>query len=105
MPDALPTLEHQRAGLAQRIVELGDMRPGSITGTGGRCGKPGCHCDRPNDPGHAPHPRLTYKRDGKTVTESFPSRAAQRKAEREIAAFREFQEVSRSFVAVNEKIC
>ena len=105
MPDVLRALEHERAALAQKIVELGDMRPGSITGTGGRCGKPGCHCNQTKDPGHAPHPRLTYKRDGKTVTESFLSPAAQRKTEREIAAFREYQQVSRSFIAVNEKIC
>jgi hypothetical protein len=38
------------------------------------------------------------------VTESFPSPAAQRKAENEIAAFRQYQELSRSFVAVNEQI-
>jgi hypothetical protein len=81
------------------------MRPGSISSTGGRCGNPTCHCHQPNDPGHAPHPRLTYKNDGKTITESFSSPAAQRKVECEIAAFRDYQELSRSFVVVNEKIC
>jgi hypothetical protein len=99
------TLEQQRSSLLQQISELGDFRPGSITGTGGRCGNPTCHCHRANDPGHAPHPRLTYKSNGKTVTESFPSPAAQRKAEAEIASFRQYQELSRSFVTVNEQIC
>jgi hypothetical protein len=84
---------------------LGDFRPGSITGTGGRCGNRNCHCHRPDDLGHAPHPRLTYKRDGKTVTESFSTPAAQRKAEVEIQTFRTFQELSPSFVLVNEQIC
>lgn len=105
MPASLSTLEQQRSSLLQQISELGDFRPGSITGTGGRCGSPSCHCHRPNDPGHAPHPRLTYKVNGKTVTECFPSPAAQRKAETEIAAFRQYQELSRSFVAINEEIC
>jgi len=49
--------------------------------------------------------RLTYKVDGKTVTESFSSPAAQRKTEQEIAAFRDYQQLSRKFVDVNEKIC
>ena len=98
MPDSISALEQQRTSILHRISELGDLRPGSITGTGGRCGNPTCHCHQPNDPGHAPHPRLTYKRDGKTVTESFPSPAAQRKAEHEIAAFRDYQELSRAFV-------
>lgn len=105
MPESLRQLEQQRAGLLQQISELGDFRPGSITGTGGRCGNPGCHCHRPNDPGHSPHPRLTYKLNGKTVSESFASAAAQRKAEREIDAFRGWQQLSRSFIEVNERIC
>lgn len=105
MPIPLSTLEQQRSSLLQQISELGDFRPGSITGTGGRCGTPSCHCHRPNDPGHAPHPRLTYKVNGKSVTESFASPAAQRKAEAEVAAFRRFQQWSRSFVEVNEQIC
>lgn len=105
MPDSLPALEKQRTHLLEQFRQLGDFRPGSITSTGGRCGNPRCHCHRQGDPGHAPHLRLTYKADGKTVTESFSSPAAHRKAEREIAAFRRYQELSRAFVAVNEKIC
>jgi len=105
MPIPLSTLEQQRSSLLQQISALGDFRPGSITGTGGRCGTPSCHCHRPNDPDHALHPRLTYKVNGKSVTESFASPAAQRKAEAEVAAFRRFQQLSRSFVEVNEQIC
>src|SRR2546430_2732795 len=105
MDESLATLEQKRSSLLQQISNLGDFRPGSITGTGGRCGCQSCRCHRPNDPGHGPHPRLTYKLDGKTVTESFPSPAAQRKAETEIDNFRQYQEMSRAFVAVNEQIC
>ncbi len=105
MPDALSVLEAQRRSLLQQISQLGDFRPGSITATRGRCGNPGCHCHQPGERGHGPTPRLTSKVRGKTVTESFPTPAAQRKAEREIAAFRQYQQLSRAFVAVNEKIC
>lgn len=101
----LNDLEQQRSALLRQISGLGDFRPGSITRTGGRCGCPSCHCHRDNHPGHPPHPRLTYKVNGKSVTESFPSPAAQRKAEGEIATFRRYQELHRSFVAVNENIC
>jgi hypothetical protein len=105
MPESLVDLEQQRTAVLRQISQLGDFRPGSITGTGGRCGNPGCHCHRANDPGHAPHARLTYKQGGKTVTESFATPAAQRKAEREIEAFRRYQQLERSFVEVNDKIC
>ncbi len=105
MSESLAELEQQRAAVLREISELEDFRPGSITGTGGRCGSPGCHCHRPGDPGHSPHPRLTYKVNGKTVTESFPTPAAQRKAEREIETFRRYRQLERTFVEVNEKIC
>ena len=105
MTDPLNTLEQRRAALLQEVAALGDLRPGSISATGGRCGNPRCHCHRPDDPGHGPHLRLTYKVNGKSVSESFASPAAERKVRREIQAFRRYQELSRSFVEVNEQIC
>jgi hypothetical protein len=39
------------------------------------------------------------------ISEALPSPASVRKAEREIAEFRKFQQLSRSFLDVNEKIC
>ena len=105
MSNSLSALEHQRLALLRQISQLGDFRPGSITTTTGRCGNPNCHCHQPSDPGHGPNFRLTYKVDAKTVTESFPSPAARRKAEREIAEYRQWQQWSRNFVEVNTAIC
>ncbi len=48
---------------------------------------------------------MTYKANGKTVTESFPTPAGQHKVEREIETFRRYRQLERSFVEVNEKIC
>src|SRR5206468_7534820 len=81
MPQSLPDLEQRREQIAQRIAELGDLRPGSITATSGRCGKPECRCHQPGQPGHGPHFRLTYKVDGKTISEALPTPAAIQKAE------------------------
>jgi hypothetical protein len=105
MPDSLLDLEKRRSEVLAEISALGDFRPGSISATGGRCGTPNCHCHKPDDPGHGPNVRLTYKVEGKTVTESFANPAAQRKAERELAGFRRYQELSRTYVDVNSQIC
>jgi hypothetical protein len=59
-----------------RSGTLGDLRSGSICAVARRCGKPGCHCAKPNGPGHHPQTRLTSKLEGKTVAESFSSPAA-----------------------------
>jgi hypothetical protein len=105
MPDPLPALEKRRADLLAQISQLADFRPGSITATQGRCGNPHCHCHRPGEPGHGPNLRLTYKVDGKTVTESFATPAAQRKAQREVAEFARYRELSRALIEVNVQIC
>jgi len=105
MAQSLAELEQQRSLLAAQLAQLGDLRPGSVTGVIRRCGKPTCHCAQADDPGHGPTLRLTYKVHGKTITETLPTPASVRKAEREIVEFRKFQELSRSFVEVNEKIC
>ena len=105
MPNTLLQLEQQRSRLLAGLAQLGDLRPGSVTGIVRRCGKPTCHCARPNDAGHGPTLRLTYKAQGKTISEALPTPAAVRKAEREIAEFRKFQALSRSFLETNEQIC
>ena len=105
MADTLPALESQRFEIHRKISALGDMRTGSITTTGGRCGHPNCHCRKDGDPGHGPFYRLTRKLAGKTVTETFASPAALKKAQGEVAEFHRFRELSQSLVAVNEEIC
>jgi hypothetical protein len=105
MADSLTALEARRSGIQQEISGLGDMRSGSITATGGRCGNPGCHCRKEGDPGHGPFYRLTRKIRGKTVTETFATPIALRKAQSEVAEFHRFRELSQSLLDVNEKIC
>jgi len=87
-PTSLTDLEQQRSELVLEFAQLKDLRPGSVTGIVRRCGKPTCHCAQPDDPGHGPTLRLTYKVEGKTVSEALPTPAAVRKAEQEIAEFR-----------------
>ncbi len=105
MSHSLSALEIQRATIQRQISQLGDMRAGSITTTGGCCGNPHCHCHQKDDPGHGPFHRLTRKLDGRTVTETFSTPAALRKAQKEVAAYHRFRELSRDLLAVNEKIC
>jgi len=105
MSTILATLETDRSKLLEAFLRLGDLRPGSITAVVRRCGKPSCHCAKPNDPGHDPQFRLTRRVAGKTVTETFPSPAALRKAQQEVAEFHRLQKLRDDLVGVNEKIC
>jgi hypothetical protein len=105
LPESLTELQKQRSTVVAQFARLGDFRPGCVTGIVRRCGKPTCHCAQPDDPGHGPTLRLTYKAQGKTISKALPTPAAVRKAEQEITEFRRFQELSRTLVEINEKIC
>jgi len=105
MPDELADLKRRRNELLKEVAALGQFRSGSVTALVRPCGKPGCRCSEPDDPGHGPNLRLTYKVSGKTRSESLPSQSAIRKARREIATFRRFQQWNREFVEVNARIC
>jgi hypothetical protein len=102
---SLSVLENRRTELLRALAKLNDMRPGSIVGAVWRCGKPTCHCAQPEDPGHGPNLRLTYKWHGKTVTQALPTPSAVRKAQQEIAEFRNYQELSRELVEISEQVC
>ena len=105
MQESLNDLELRRSRLGEQICKLGDFRSGSIGAIVRRCGKPGCRCAQPADPGHGPNLRLTYKLNGRTYSEGLPTMPAKRKAQREIAEFRNFQKLCRELIDVNAKIC
>ena len=105
MSISLSELERKRSQLQSQIALLGDFRAGSITGTGGQCGSPRCHCHNPDDPGHGPYFRLTRKVEGKTITETFSSDTARRKAQQEVDEFHRFRRLSAELLEVNEQIC
>jgi hypothetical protein len=105
MSDPELQLEKQRAELLKRISSVGDLRRGSITTTSGKCGKPTCHCAKPGSAGHGPNYRLTRKVQGKTVTETFSSPLALKKAQCEVAEFHKFQDLCEQVVVVSEQLC
>jgi len=105
LPDSLPALEAQRTQILRQICALGDLRPGSISAVVRRCGKPTCHCAKPNDPGHDPQLRLTRSVNGKTVAESFASPAAFEKAHAEVHEYQRWQRLCAELVDLSERIC
>ena len=105
MPDSLPALEERRSPIVLTIAQLGDFRRGSIHASFRRCGNPHCARARDDHPVHGSQVRLAYKVRGKSVQQTLSHPSQRRKAEREVAAFGRFQQLSAELVAVNERIC
>ncbi len=104
MAQSLADLEATRTALLQQFLSLGDFRPGTVSASRRRCGKPSCHCAQPDSAGH-PQFRLLRKVRGKTVAESFPTPAAFRQAAEQVSEYHRFQDLIAELTAVNEQIC
>jgi len=66
--EPLDELERRRAELYARLAGTGDFRPGGVSETWRRCGKPNCACARPDHPGHGPRYLWTRSAGGRTRT-------------------------------------
>lgn len=53
-----------------KLMEIGDMRPGSLSKQYNVCGNPTCRCKDPEKPKrHGPYHQLSYTHRGKHTTE------------------------------------
>jgi len=105
MPQSHDALEDKRQKLLEQILQIGDMRQGSLTEVYRSCGKPNCHCASPGDPGHGPYYAFTRKVGGKTETMQLRAGPVLTKIEREVKGYRRFRSLCTELVAVNEQIC
>lgn len=79
-----------------------DLLPGALTETHTRCGKRGCHCIDPKDPGHSAW-TLTFMSDGKRRVERIPKQWVEDVAQR-VRAGREFQDAVRELLTANAEL-
>lgn len=66
--DKIRQLEHQIAQIKRELVELGDLRIGSLSRQYNVCSSPGCHCKASPPRKHGPYYQLSYTRNGKSTT-------------------------------------
>lgn len=104
-PTALEELEAKGANLKAVLARIGDMRPGSLSETYGKCGKPSCHCAKPGSRGHGPSWLLTRTVDGKTVAQRIPSGPAVAQFKQQVAEYKRFRELARELIEISDQIC
>ena len=100
-----PQLQRRRQQLLQALLDLGDLRPGSLVARYRRCGKSNCHCARPGDRGHGPSYSLTRRVGNRTVTRIIPAGPAVERTQEQIAEYRRLRSLIKELVEVSEQIC
>ena len=104
---AIPSLSElivQRERIKSQIVELGDLRPGSLKDRFRKCGKPNCRCAKPAEQGHGPSWSLTHGEKGKTVTKIIPAALVPQTRE-QLAEYHRLRGLTQELVTVSEQIC
>ena len=100
----LKQLERKRKQILAEISKLGDMRRGTLLERFLPCGKPGCHCTMPHSQGHGPNYSLTYKVEGKTVTE-YIRKDLVPQVQKQTENHKRFRSLSKDLLDINEEIC
>lgn len=100
----LAGLEAERERVREQLVEVGDLRRGSVNDTYRRCGKPRCICAESDHPGHGPMHVLTKSVGGKTVTRAI-AQTELKKVQQEVGEYKRFRTIVDDFIEVNERIC
>lgn len=100
-----PSLLRRREALKETLVQVGDLRPGSLVGRYRKCGKPTCHCADKHSRGHGPSWSLTHPSGGRTTTRIIPSGPLVERTQQQIAEYRRFKGLVAEFVALNEQLC
>ena len=70
MDQRLRALRAQIAAIKRELVQLEELRPGSLSRQYNVCGSPGCRCKAQPPQKHGPYYHLSYTRKGKGGTRS-----------------------------------
>src|SRR3989304_4487787 len=84
-------LQRQIDRIKHELIELGDLRPGSLSEQFNVCGTPGCKCKKSPPQKHGPYYQVSYTRNGRSGTRFVrrPQVAAVKRQLRNYARMRE----------------
>ena len=103
-PHPAPALEQQRDRIRQELASIGDLRPGPLREKYMRCGKPNCHCQREQDPGHGPYFLLDCQTGGRKTTRSIPAeRVAETRSQ--VEECKRLRRLTSELIEVSERLC
>jgi len=104
MHHTLEELESLRDNLRRQLIEIGDLRSGTVYPSYRKCGKKNCACAKPRHPGHLQYLRTTAK-GGKNRAEALHMGPELEKAMKEAENYKQFVKLCRELVETNERIC
>jgi ribosomal protein L29 len=101
MPTKSPAqIQAQIEKLKAELLQIGAMRPGSLSQQYTACQKPGCKCVDPVRPQkHGPFYKLSYTHRGKSSTQFIRPQFVE-EVRRQLAAYKKFKSLTEKWVAL-----
>jgi hypothetical protein len=97
---SIQKIEKKIQTLKARLMDLGPMRPGSLSPQYNVCGKPGCRCKDPQAPRrHGPYFQLNYVYQGKK-TSQFIRRENLKQVRAELATYKKFRKLTDQWIGL-----
>ena len=97
---SVQTLEKKIQTLKAHLLELGPMRPGSLSPQYNVCGKAGCRCKDPQNPRrHGPYFQLNYVYQGKKKSQ-FIRRENLKAVRAELATYKKFRKLTDQWIGL-----
>jgi hypothetical protein len=97
---SVQTTEKKIQTLKAQLLELGPMRPGSLSPQYNVCGKPGCRCKDPQNPRrHGPYFQLNYVYQGKKKSQ-FIRRENLKAVRAELATYKKFRKLTDQWIGL-----
>src|ERR1700746_3182352 len=98
-------LQAQIDKLKAELLQLGPMRPGSLSQQYSACRKPGCKCVDPVHPQkHGPFYQLSYTHLGKSTTQ-FVRPQFVPEVRKQLAAYKNFKALTQQWVTLALELC
>ncbi len=96
-------LVDRRDGLKERLLAVGDLRPGTLVEHFRKCGKPNCRCARPGERGHGPSWLLSRTLKGRSKSFRIPAPEVE-ETRRLIAEHQRFRALLSDFLEASEAL-
>jgi len=97
---SVQTVEQKIQALKAQLLQLGPMRPGSLSPQYNVCGKPGCRCKDPQRPRrHGPYHQLNYVYQGKKKSQ-FIRREHLKAVRAEVATYKKFRQLTNQWIGL-----
>ena len=87
------------------LMQIGAMRPGTLSQQYSACQKPGCKCVDPIQPQkHGPFYKLSYSHQGKSTTQ-FVRPQFVPEVKQQVATYKKFKALTQRWVALSLELC